>query len=80
MIGTRTRQEVADYEVVCGCILCTLYSGFLDEAMKMWFDGGDGYVFTSVSEWLHGTNGQLLQSAAFALGNFARDGTSYILS
>ncbi|KAF6025214.1 RAP1GDS1 [Bugula neritina] len=44
-----------------------------DDAMKIWFDGGDGLVFTSVSEWLQSSNGQLLQSAAFALGNFARD-------
>jgi len=50
--------------------------------MKIWFDGGDGLVFTSVSEWLQSSNGQLLQSAAFALGNFARDGelTADILS
>lgn len=45
-----------------------------DEAMSIWFDGGNGYVFASVSEWLHGSNGQLLQSAAFAIGNFARHG------
>ena len=49
---------------------------FEDEAMSIWFDGGNGYVFASVSEWLHGSNGQLLQSAAFAIGNFARHGES----
>ena len=43
--------------------------------MNIWFDGGDGYVFASISEWLQSNNGQLLQSAAFAIGNFARGGT-----
>ena len=57
-----------------GTSLCTTphLTYTVDEAMKIWFDGGEGYVFASVSEWLQSTNGQLLQSAAFAIGNFAR--------
>ena len=63
---------------ICVCNeLCTVHiCMFEDEAMSIWFDGGNGYVFASVSEWLHGSNGQLLQSAAFAIGNFARHGES----
>ena len=65
------KQVVFSVYFVCGTHVLL----FTDNAMNIWFDGGDGYVFASISEWLQSNNGQLLQSAAFAIGNFARGGT-----
>lgn len=75
VMGTlRVTRYVSLFKVTLTVLVFLVLS---DEAMEIWFDRGNGFVFTSVCEWLQGNNGQLLQSAAFALGNFARNGRSY---
>ncbi|XP_067947570.1 rap1 GTPase-GDP dissociation stimulator 1-B-like [Watersipora subatra] len=70
LLSSKTDEDSQQLVKAASELLVLVLTG--DEAMKIWFDGGEGYVFASVSEWLQSTNGQLLQSAAFAIGNFAR--------